>query len=140
MLLPLSGRLPFLCQLWPLDRESPFGSSLGLATTWAFYPASSSITIVHLCSPGKKATLYPHSQGLPASWYTSLPFWDVDREQLFSCSLPEETNALGQCLFPGAVSFLASCLSRQLFWLPRALCVAGSSQQMFAAVTCPTPS
>lgn len=58
LLLPLSGSLPFLFQLWPLDGESPFGSSLGLATTWAFYPASSSITFVHLCSPGKKR---PHS-------------------------------------------------------------------------------
>lgn len=75
---PLPGSLPCLWQLWRLEGESPFGSWLGLAKTWALYPASSSITIMHLYPPGNKAAFYTHSRCLPASCRTSLPFWDVD--------------------------------------------------------------
>lgn len=74
----VSGSLPCLWQLWRLEGESPFGSWLGLAKTWVLYPASSSITIMHLYPPGNKAAFYTHSRCLPASCRTSLPFWDVD--------------------------------------------------------------
>lgn len=48
LLLPLSGSLPCLWQLWALEGELPFGSWLGFTRTWVLYPASSSIAIIRM--------------------------------------------------------------------------------------------